>query len=203
MSSPPLAPANGAGNPADRAKGADKVGRQPRTNLFLGAQLALPGHQPREVRVRNLSPSGARIDLADPPPSGTTLLLCRGAAQVAAEVMWTTPTSCGLRFTEVIDVARWMSDRPGPAIASAKREPSLADSLALACKLVERLEDSLASEPTIVAALGTELQGLDLLAQLLLAAEKRAAGSGGSALGSSCQAAMMFLRQPPGGARRS
>lgn len=165
--------------------------------------MALPGHPPREVRVRNLSPSGARIDLADPPPSGTTLLLCRGVAQVAAEVKWTTPTSCGLRFTEVIDVARWMSDRPGPAIASANREPNLVDILALARKLVKRLEDALASEPMIVAALGTELQGLDLLAQLLLAAEKRAAGSGGSALGSPCQAAAMFLRQPPGGARRS
>jgi hypothetical protein len=202
MSSPPLAPVSGGGNPSGQTKGARTVERQPRTNLFLGAQLALPGHPPRDVRVRNLSPSGARIDLADPPPSGTTLLLCRGAAQVAADIMWTTPNSCGLRFTELIDVARWMSDRPVAAIASAKREPTLVDSLALARQLVDRLEDALASEPTIVAALGTELQGLDLLAQLLLAAEKRAAGLGGSALGSPCQAAAMFLRQPGAGARR-
>jgi hypothetical protein len=45
----------------------------------------LPGQAPREVKIRNLSASGVKIDLANPPHSGTTLLLCRGAAQVAAE----------------------------------------------------------------------------------------------------------------------
>jgi hypothetical protein len=169
----------------------------------LGAQLALAGEAPRNVRVRNLSASGAKIDTADPPPSGTTLLLCRGAAQVPAQVMWSASGSCGLRFTETIDVARWMSDRPGTVAAAVSNEPSLAEDLVLARHLVERLEDALASEPGVVAALGTELQAIDLLLQLLKTAERRAAGSAPLAIRSLWQSAMTFLRQPPPGGGRA
>jgi hypothetical protein len=102
----------------------------------------------------------------------------------------------------MIDVARWMSDRPSAVAAAVKREPTLVDDLALARQLLDRLEDALASEPAIVAALGTELQGLNLLAQLLSAAEKRATGFNVPSPRSLSQAATMFLRQPPEGGRR-
>lgn len=187
----------GGGDPPHAAGSADRVERLPRTNLFLTAQLTLPGEPPRAVRVRKLSASGARVETADPPQSGTTLLLRRGAAQVAAEVMWRAQGRCGLRFSQPIDVARWMSDRPGTVAAAVSHEPSLADDLALARQLVDRLEDALATEPAIVALLGTELQAIDLLGQLLRTSEKRAAGSTAPAIRSLWQAAATFLRQPP------
>jgi hypothetical protein len=180
-------------------EGVGRAEREQRTNLFLAARLALFGEPPRDVKVRNLSPSGARIDTPDPPRLGTTLLLCRGTAQVAAEVIWVAAGSCGLRFSEVIDVARWISDRPGALPAALSREPSLADNLGLARQLVDRLEDALASRPDVVASLGTELLGLDLLAQLLKASEKRAAYSTAPSIRSLSQAIGTFLRDTPGG----
>jgi hypothetical protein len=199
---PNLAPVSAGGDPPCAAEDECQVERRPRTNLFLTAQLILPGQRPLDVRVRNLSATGAKIDMADPPASGTTLLLCRGAAQMAAEVMWSGRNSCGLRFTQFIDVARWMLDRPGAlsagAAATFSHEPSLADDLALARQLADRLEEVLSAEPTVVAALGTELQALDLLGQLLRTSEKRAAGSTAPAIRSLWQAAATFLRRPIG-----
>ncbi|UUR07648.1 PilZ domain-containing protein [Sphingomonas glaciei] len=201
--SPHLASAGGDPDPQPGNDGQSQPARQPRTNLFLSAQLSLPGEASRPVRVRNLSASGARIDLPQPPPRGSTLLLCRGAAEVAAEVMWSAGSSCGLRFTEIIDVARWMPDRPGAAAPAKAREPSLAEELALARRLVDRLEDALSSEPAVVAALGKELQALDLLGQLLASSEKRAAGSTVPAIRSLWQAIATFLRTPPASGGRA
>lgn len=186
-----------------------QVERQPRTNLFLTAQLSLPTGELRTIRIRNLSTSGAKIEIADPPTTGTRVRLGRGAVQVAAVVVWDKPGCCGLRFDQMIEVARWMSDRPVAAAAAAvavavptvvvKHEPSLADDLALARQLLDRLEDALAADPGIVAALGTELQGIDLLGQLLRTSEKRAAGSIAPQIRSLWHAAATFLRRPPYG----
>ncbi|NJC05212.1 hypothetical protein GGQ97_001005 [Sphingomonas kaistensis] len=190
------APASSDGDPPAGDGGPALPERQQRTNLFLAARLSLSGEPPRDVRVRNLSASGARIDLSRPPPTGTTLLLCRGAAEVAGEVIWSSEASCGLRFSQEIDVARWMSDRPQAAAASL-REPTLAEDLALARQLVGRVEDAVSAQPAVVALLGTELQALDLLAQLLASSEKRAAGSTVPTFRRLQQAAATFLRQPP------
>lgn len=198
-----LPPAGGNQDPLLGNNGKSALERKPRTNLFLSAQLTLPGEASQPVRVRNLSASGARIDLHHPPPRGSTLLLCRGAAEVAAEVMWSAGSSCGLRFTETIDVARWMPDRPGAAAPAKAREPTLAEDLALARRLVDRLEDAMSSEPAVVAALGTELQALDQLAQLLTSSEKRAAGSTVPTIRSLWQAIATFLRTPPAGGSRA
>lgn len=184
---------------ADRSGGPADGGvaeRAPRTNLFLGALLLLPGTSPREVRVRNLSASGARLDLADPPARGSTALLCRGSVEVAAEVIWTEKASCGLRFSEPIEVARWMSDRPVAAAGTAIA-PALAADLALARQLVARLEERLADHPQVIAALGAELQALDLITQLLKVAEQTASGAAAPEMRGIRQAALTLLRRPP------
>lgn len=162
--------------------------RLPRTNLFIAALLAVRGQPPRPVRVRNLSASGARVEVADPPPRGTTLSVYRGSAEAAAEVVWTSKDACGLRFCEAIDVARWVSDRT----AAAPAEATLADDLALARRLVQRLEDGWSDQP-MVAELATEMQALDLLAQLLRAAEKRASGAAVPSAGGIRRAAQRLL----------
>jgi hypothetical protein len=170
--------------------------RPPRTNLFLGALMEVPNKPAREVRVRNLSTSGARINCSDPPGRGTTLLLYRGSAVAAAEVVWADEGSCGLLFAEPIDVERWISDRA--RAAPVRAEPSLADDLALARRLLERLEDELAAEPIVVAAMGDELQALDIWAQLLRTAETRAGGSSPPASRGVRQAAATFLGRSVG-----
>jgi hypothetical protein len=174
--------------------------RASRTNLYLGALLSAPGTLPREVRVRNLSAAGARIDMADPPGRGTIVLLSRGSAEVVAEVAWVTEASCGLRFSGTIDVVRWMSDRPGAATPGVVVEPTLSEDLALVRKLVGRLEEQLAERPEVIAALGAELQSLDLVAQLLRLAERRAGGSSTPELRGLRQAAATQLRRMAGSA---
>ena len=197
MSLSPFAHDHGSGNlPVGDAD--DRTDRSPRTNLFLSALLAVPGKRAREVRVRNLSASGARIDCADPPPRTTLVSLCRGSAKAAAEVVWADRTSCGLRFVEPIEVARWMPDRPGAALATRAEEPSLAEDLVLARQLVERLEGVLTDQELVVGMMGTELQALDLLVQLLRTSERRAGGSPAPTARSVRKAAATFLQQPPG-----
>lgn len=197
MPFPPLAHAAECSDPPVAA--ADQplpVEREARTKLFLAAQLFLAGELPRDVRIRDLSPSGARVDAPSLPLVGATVLLRRGAAEVAAEVMWVAGGSCGLRFTQIVDVASLRSDRPSAVAAQVMREPNLADDLALARRLVERLEHVLGGEPAVVAALGTELQAVDLLGQLLQTSEKRAHGSTAPAMRSLVQAVVTYLRTP-------
>lgn len=199
MSFPALAPLGHSYPPPSPADGRSHVAREGRTKLFLGAQLVLPGEQAREVRIRDLSASGAKIDMASPPPVGTTLLLRRGAAEIAAEVVWVEAAGCGLRFAQAIDVASLRSDRPSAAVTQFPQDSSLADDLALARRLIERLENALGEEPAVVAALGTELQALDLLGQLLRTSEKRAQGSTAPTIRSLLQAIATFLRTPARG----
>lgn len=179
---------------AGAAHAGTHVEREARTKVFLAAQLMIFGETPRDVRVRDLSATGARIDLASPPAVGVTVLLSRGGAEVAGEVIWIVKGGCGLRFSRAIDVAQWRSDRPSATAAAVAREPSLAEDIALARRLVARLENALGEEPAVVAALGTELQALDLLAQLLATSEKRAQGSTVPTIRNLLQAIAAFMR---------
>lgn len=187
-------PDSSAGNPlGEHSDDHGTTERLPRTNLFLAASIAAPGLPPRDARIRNLSASGAKIDVANPPARGTTLLLRRSSVKAAAEVVWTAEGSCGLRFTELVDVGSWVSDRPAATPPVVTAEPTLADDLVLVRQLVERLEDELACQPLVVEAMGEELQSLDLAAHLLRLAERRACGSTAPGHRGVRQAAKIFL----------
>lgn len=198
MSLPNYASSGSTGEPPADGGAGNLVARAARTNLFLAASLVLPGQLPRDVRVRNLSASGARVDLAAPPPAGTTVLLRRTSAKVAATIAWASAASCGLRFSEAIDIDAWISDRPGASPPRTGGEPTLADDLGLVRLLLERLEDGLAGQPVVIGAIGAELQALDLAGQLIRLAEQHASGAPASGRRSVRQAAETFLRWPPG-----
>lgn len=198
MSLPNHASTGSPGEPPADGGAGNLVARAARTNLFLAASLVLPGQPGREVRVRNLSASGARVDLADPPPAGTTAILRRNSAKVAATIVWASPASCGLRFSEAIDTDAWISDRAIAAPARAAGEPTLADDLGLIRMLLERLEDGLAGQPAVIGAVGAELQALDLAAQLIRLAEQHASGAPAPGRRSVRQAAEILLQRASG-----
>ncbi len=175
-------------------------GRAPRTHLYLAATLTAGGRSD-EVRVRNLSEMGARIDQAKASAVGTSATLTRGSLRVDGKLVWQSEKGCGLRFETPIVVAEWMApvqhggqvavdqslavirkeQAGGSAVRSAPAWPEAerADSRKLAVQLVEQLSLLLADDKDIIERHGQALQALDLVAQLLTSAGGEAGRSSG------------------------
>lgn len=84
----------------------DPSGREmPRQQVLLGAEITgFGGGTPSKHRVRDLSPSGARIDRAGGLRVGSTVLVTVGILQaVGATVVWVKDDLAGLKFAEPID----------------------------------------------------------------------------------------------------
>lgn len=179
--------------------GAPDARREPRTNLFLAAQL-LAGGRATNVKVRDMSSAGALVEGTDLPPDGSTVRLERGPLGVGGRIVWSRPGRCGLAFDSPIAVEQWMPGRaraphqavvdrmvaqvrslpPTAAPASpvdtgaraygtAPDDPLAAVSRAIA--LVDSLNDALGDDADVVLRHGTSLQQIDLALQLLRSAE--------------------------------
>lgn len=72
-----------------------------RVQIDCDAQLVTPGSY-RAVRLRDLSRSGARLEMENPPPEGTTALLRWFSHESLCTVVWTSPIACGVSFVRPI-----------------------------------------------------------------------------------------------------
>jgi hypothetical protein len=72
-----------------------------------------------QVRIRNLSESGAMIDGAALPEVGTALILRRLELEIGAMTVWRAPGRCGIRFDGTAAVDEW--------VAGLRRSPRPAD----------------------------------------------------------------------------
>jgi len=145
------------------------------------------------VKVRNLSSTGALIEGAGLPATGTKVTLRRGESTASGIIVWCSNGKAGLRMDSQVDVSEWM---PGgrehqnsldhavekirkeaalniitavpqqSAVVSSQELLSLADAI---CKLADDLSD----DDDIVVRFGAKLQALDIAAQAL---RKLAAG---------------------------
>lgn len=92
--------------------------REPRSSVILYARIEA-AERVAEVRVRNLSVTGACIDNPGELDKGDRLHVAMGTlTDLVAEVMWTTPTLAGLHFIHgAIDLAdaRKPRERAKPA----------------------------------------------------------------------------------------
>lgn len=70
-----------------------------RSRVLLVAHLEVEGQQ-HEVRIRDLSASGALIESADPPPVGGAVQLHCGDTSLDGRIAWTDGSWCGLEFSE-------------------------------------------------------------------------------------------------------
>src|SRR6218665_1391123 len=104
--------------------------RPPRKNLLLAASLEAEGLKV-QVRIRNLSESGAMLDGSALPRPGTVMTLRRTEIEVGARVVWQSDGRCGVAFdASAITVEEWASGKPsaiykafsGRARAEAIRE---------------------------------------------------------------------------------
>src|SRR5689334_2076222 len=79
---------------------------EPRASLYLAASLYCDG-QSVPVKIRNLSNTGALIELSTALVEGGVVQLVRGSLIVHALIIWTEGLRCGLKFSGVVDVQRW------------------------------------------------------------------------------------------------
>ena len=81
--------------------------RAERVHLFLVATLYFD-RVSNPVRVRNLSASGALVEGAVLPPTGTAVMLRRGALEAPGTAVWSEAGKAGLTFNGLLEVADWL-----------------------------------------------------------------------------------------------
>lgn len=165
---------------------------QLRSSMFVAAVLRA-GAEQAPVKVRNMSPSGAMIESPLAPPPGTNVHLIRGSLQ--GTVVWNADNRCGLSFSSDLSVKEWLAppakaeqqrvddivaliragaapaESPGIASASAapRSEEELVDDLGDVVRLMQDLEDDLASSSDTLSRHAVKLQNLDIAMQMIRA----------------------------------
>ena len=154
-----------------------------RANVFLAATLVAAGRS-FPVRVRNISQGGALIDGVDLPAPGLAVILRRGSLSADADVAWSEPPHCGVRFSTSIRLAEWVSriGHPGQeqvdALVRMVRRPMLhregslvlspsKDSISAISRDLSETCERLANIPQWVDEQAEELLRLDVIAQRL------------------------------------
>jgi hypothetical protein len=168
----------------------DKRG-QARSSMFLAAVLRA-GREQAPVKVRNMSPNGAMIETPLSPTEGTSVDLMRGRLVARGTVIWSSGKRCGLRFSSEVLVKEWLAaptavhqqrvdemvalvkaggvpDAPSLAVHQARSNEQLVDDLRAVIRLMQDLEDDLASTDETLARHGVKLQSLDIAMQMLRA----------------------------------
>lgn len=165
----------------------------PRTNMFVLAALS-GGTFAGPVKVRNLSSTGALIEGAGLPATGTNVTLRRGESIASGIIVWCSNGKAGLRMDSQVDVSAWM---PGGrehqnsldhAVEKVRKEAALniiaagpeqsalvgSNELLSLADAICKLADDLSDDDGIVVRFGAKLQALDIATQVLrkLAAER-------------------------------
>jgi len=163
-----------------------------RASLYLAASLYCDGHA-SDVKIRNISSTGALLESGAAFATGSLVQLVRGALIVHALVAWKSNGRYGLKFSGSVDVQRWRAAPGNPeqqrvddvvrlvkagvvplSVSPASADlPTATDALATDLKravdLLGVLEDRLAKDGIVVAQYPAELQNLDIAMQVIAA----------------------------------
>lgn len=85
-----------------------------RSRVLLVATLATSTNEMR-VRIRDVSPYGARLEGAGLPPRGTCVVLRRGTFEAFGEVVWSGPQAVGVKFDDLVEEQTFMAKLAGLA----------------------------------------------------------------------------------------
>jgi hypothetical protein len=170
----------------------DKRAVPHRTNVMLAAQVVTRGLT-LNVRIRNMSVSGALLEGSVLPEVGSRVLVNRGENSAQADIVWASSGRCGVRFVDLIDVANWTGlkiSSTASALPASLRSAEdnidellpyrVGEELAYVQRMIDKLGDELAGHPFVVQRFTKGLQAFDLASQLLgqlarvLTAEDRA-----------------------------
>ncbi len=85
----------------------------PRQRVLLGARLVTIVDE-HEVRIRDLSATGARVE-GDVPAAGTDVIVQRGGSEFFGQIMWSDGMRGGIQFDEPLSPADlFTAIRPAP-----------------------------------------------------------------------------------------
>lgn len=158
--------------------------------MFLAAILGF-GESASQCRLRNMTEFGAMVECGSVMPIGSTVLIARGELSVAGEVKWSHGTQFGIKFSEKIDIERWlvepfanpnashkpMKRRLSPDSTSSSKDKELLDDktinerlveeLLYVSRIVEGIGGVLINDPLLKLRHATNLQQLDMGQQML------------------------------------
>ena len=162
----------------------DKRDAKHRSRVMLAATLLARGLA-CNVRIRNVSETGALLEGDVLPDVGTQLILQRGEHEMNATVMWVRGGRCGVRFADLVTVSDWAGVQPAAQADALPLPSSLLPQLAVSdpsdamlprrigeeIAYVQRLIDSIGNElvanPVFVNRYQRALQNFDLASQIL------------------------------------
>lgn len=145
----------------------------PRTFLMLAATVSC-GAAMYQVRIRNVSETGALIEGADLPAGGQEILLSRGETEIDAIVAWASGSRRGVHFSRPVAVDTWRAGKPATAPPASQGRVDLIQAAARAGRpaaplpapapedrwipeLDSRMAEELAFVQRLVEGLGDEL----------------------------------------------
>ena len=196
----PTASAPAAPGDAPPAAAAEEAGsehrRAQRTNMFIAATAEVDG-RPVSARIRNMSETGALVELSEPVLKGARIALRRGNQAAAGWVAWSAGYKCGIAFSGPVCVATWMG-RPvardaegqrrvdaiqaqmrGGAVHPVAAEPAraevsadllrqrLSEELVHLKQVVDSVGEALAGEPAVLDNHAASMQQFDIVSQTL------------------------------------
>lgn len=97
----------------------------PRQLMILSARLCTVTRD-YQVRIRDLSSGGARVEGVELPMVGTDVMLKRGGADMFGAIAWISGNQAGIEFEETLDDAALDAftsapDLPPPALGDTRR----------------------------------------------------------------------------------
>lgn len=97
---------------SETERGGENARAVPRSRTILSA-VVLSAQESAAVTIRNLSVSGAMVELSAKLSPGDEILLRRGSLQVESVVRWCFDGRAGISFREIIVVQQWAAQQQG------------------------------------------------------------------------------------------
>jgi len=168
----------------------------PRSTTILSA-VVQSSRRTAAANIRNLSCSGAMVEVSAPFSPGEEILLRRGSLEVEGTVAWCINGRAGINFRENVVVQQWVARQQAASgqtqvdqVVNAARSnfgmpraaatrPSeikldapvlncrIAEEILLVARMIEQIGEDLANEPLFIARHGQSLQQMDVAIQAL------------------------------------
>jgi hypothetical protein len=157
----------------------EKRSVQHRSRVMLAATILTRGMSV-DVRIRDLSRSGALVEGNKVPEAGTTIELLRNSQAARAEVVWSKRGRCGLKFENQIVIEEWVGSvaksptTPSPAYRDDGSRPSASlpgwlnsenPPVDLEDQLPMRVGEEMAYVQRLIESVGRDLQSSPVVRQ--------------------------------------